>query len=109
MSNAVVDDLINQMGSLFTKGVFTRKTVFRFSMDEETFTVTVDADCYSVERGNAGGDADCSCKTSQQMFKKIWFDGYQPGIMDFLSGKIQASAPLLLPQFLQAFGKFART
>ena len=100
----MIDSITAEMGSLFRKGVFTKKTVFRFILDDETITVTLDADSCSVEKGGAD-KADCTCRTSEAMFRKIWFDGYKPGIMDFLGGAIKSDAPLLLPQFLRVFGK----
>ena len=101
----MIDTIIAEMGSVFRKGVFDRKTVFRFILSENTVTVTVDADCCRFEKGAATGKADCSCQTSEEMFRKIYYDGYRPGIMDFLGGAIRCDAPLLLPQFLRAFEK----
>lgn len=101
----MIDAIISEMGSLFRKGVFTDMTSFRFTLDGAAITVTIDAQSYAVERGAATGKADCSCKTSAEMFGRIWYDGYKPGIMDFLGGAIKSDAPLLLPQFLKAFGK----
>lgn len=101
----MIEAIIAEMETLFRKGVFTQKTSFYFSVDELPITVTVDADSYAVERGKASGTLDCSCKTGQEMFGRIWNGGYRPGIMDFLSGAIACDAPLLLPQFLKAFGK----
>jgi hypothetical protein len=101
----MVEAIIADMETLFRKGVFTQRTTFYFSVDETRITVTLDADSYSVARGKTGEPADCSCKTGAQMFGQIWNEGYRPGIMDFLSGAIKCDAPLMLPQFLRAFGK----
>ena len=38
------------------------------------------------------------------MFSKIW-DGYKPGMMDFMSGKIKTNNPTLLQDFAGAFTK----
>ena len=101
----MIDEIIAEMASLFSKGVFTKSTSFCFTLDDATITVIIDADHYAVEKGRAIGTVDCSCKTSAEMFRKIWYDGYKPGIMEFLNGEIKCDAPLLLPQFLKAFGK----
>jgi len=101
----MIDAIIAEMESLFRKGVFTDVTSFRFTLDDAAITVTIDAQSYAVQRGAAAGKADCSCKTSAEMFGRIWYHGYQPGIMDFLGGAIRSDAPLMLPQFLKAFGK----
>jgi hypothetical protein len=99
----IVAAITAEMGDLFCKGVFTDRTVFRFNVGESSITVAISADGFAL--GDAAGEADCSCRTSSEMFSKIWYDGYRPGIMDFLGGAIKTDAPLLLPQFLQAFGK----
>lgn len=101
----MIEEMIAEMGTLFRKGVFSETTTFSFTLDGTTVTVTIDAESYRVERGTATGAADCTCKTSASMFRQIWYDGYKPGIMDFLGGEIKTDAPLMLPKFLQAFGK----
>ena len=101
----MIEAIITEMESLFRKGVFAQRTSFYFSVDDTPITVIIDADSYAVERGKSAGQLDCSCKTGAQMFGQIWNDGYRPGIMDFLGGAIKCDAPLLLPQFLKAFGK----
>lgn len=100
----MIEAIIAEMGSLFRKGVFTERTTFYFSVDGSSIAVVIDAERYAVERGKPE-QADCSCKTGAEMFRKIWYDGYRPGIMDFLSAAIKCDAPLMLPQFLKAFGK----
>ena len=97
--------ILAEMDSLFRKGVFAEQTSFYFSVGDTPITVIIDAESYSVERGKTIEHPDCSCKTSAEMFGQIWNDGYRPGIMDFLGGAIKCDAPLMLPQFLKAFGK----
>ena len=101
----MVDEIIEEMGSSFRKGVFTERSSFIFYLDDVTITVIIDADSYVVEKGATVDKADCSCRTNAEMFRKIWYDGYRPGIMDFLGGEIKCDAPLMLPGFLQAFGR----
>lgn len=101
----VIKAIIADMESSFRKGIFSKKTSYRFSVDQDTVTVTIDADSFSAVTGEATGAVDCSCKTSADMFGKIWFHGYKPGIMDFMGGAIKADDPFMLPQFLKAFGK----
>jgi hypothetical protein len=101
----MIDEIIAEMGHSYRKGVFTQSTCFVFFVGDATITVTIGAESYAVEKGAGGAKADCTCKTSAEMFRKIWFDGYRPGIMDFLSKEIRCDAPLLLPQFLKAFGR----
>lgn len=101
----LIEAIIEEMGPLFCKGGFTTKSSFRFTLGETSITVVIDGDCYSAERDAALTEVDCSCATSAAIFGKIWYDGYRPGIMDFLGGDIRCDNPLLLPRFLKAFGK----
>jgi hypothetical protein len=105
MGEAMVEKMISEMGPLFRKGVFTTSTSYRFTFGDTTITVIVGPESYSVEEGSSLDKVDCTCKTSLEMFQKIWYDGYKPGIMDFMGGGIKADAPFLLPLFLKAFGK----
>lgn len=99
------EDIFSSLKDSYQSGIFTVPTTFYFSVDDTKRTVTLDTDGYSIEDGKTVENADCICKTSAEMFGKIWNDGYRPGIMDFMSGKIKSNAPQLLQQFLEAFGK----
>jgi putative sterol carrier protein len=101
----MVDAIIAGLDKIFKPGVFQKKTTFYFSVDDIKKTVTLDAGSCVVMDGKGAEEADCVCKTGTEMFLKIWNDGYRPGIMDFMGGKIKTNAPELLPKFLQAFGK----
>ena len=101
----MINAMVAEMESLFRKGVFAERTSFYFSLDDAGITVILDAESYSAEHGKTVEEPDCSCKTGTEMFRRIWYDGYRPGIMDFLGGAIRSDAPLLLPQFLKSFGK----
>lgn len=100
---SLVESIVEEMGRSFRAGTFTEKKTFCFTLGETSLGVAVESDGYAVTRGAV--PADCSCRTGAETFRKIWYDGYRPGIMDFLSGEIKCDAPLLLPQFLKAFGK----
>ncbi|GFO56472.1 hypothetical protein GMSM_34790 [Geomonas sp. Red276] len=101
-----MSDIFNNLEQSYQKEVFTVPTVFYFSIDEDVKkTLTLNAEGCTVAEGKPAGEADCVCKTSKEMLDKIWFQGYRPGIMDFMGGKIKSNAPQLLQQFLQAFGK----
>lgn len=101
----MIDEIFSEMGPLFRKGVFDKRTTYRFIVDNVTITVTIDSESFTVEKGAGSAEADCSCKTTAEMFRKIWYDGYRPGIMDFMGGTIKSNNPLMLPQFLKAFDK----
>jgi len=89
----------------YRKGIFSVPTIFYFSVDEVKKTLTLDGEGCKIEDGKTVDEADCVCKTTKEMFDRIWNEGYRPGIMDFMGGKIKSNAPQLLQQFLEAFGK----
>lgn len=99
------DEFFRMLQDNYKKGVFTKSTTFYLSIDDIGKTVTLDADNCLIEDGRTVAEADCVCTTSAEMFKRIWVDGYRPGIMDFMCGTIKSNAPQLLPQLLAAFGK----
>lgn len=101
----MVEAIIANLGNDFRQGKFQKKTTYYFSVDELRKTVTLDAESCRIEDGKTVEDADCVCKTGSDMFLRIWNDGYRPGIMDFMGGKIKTNAPELLLKFLVAFGK----
>ncbi len=99
------EDIFATLRERYQKGVFTVPTTFYFSIDDIRKTMTLDGEGCSIEDGKTVEDADCVCKTSSEMFNRIWNDGYRPGIMDFMGGAIKSNAPQLLQQLLAAFGK----
>ena len=56
-----MDAIIAEMESLFRKGVFQKRTSFRFTVDDASMTVTIDPESFSVEMGTQTGSVDCSC------------------------------------------------
>jgi len=99
------EDIFATLQDSYQKGVFSMPTTFYFSIDDIRKTVTLGEEGCTVEDGKTVEDADCVCKTTAAMFGRIWNDGYRPGIMDFMGGKIKSNAPQLLQQMLVAFGK----
>lgn len=99
------EEIIKGLPVMYRKGIFTLPTTFYFSIDDVKKTITLDGDGCTVRDGKTVDNADCVCKTSGEMFVRIWNDGYRPGIMDFMGGAIKSNAPQLLQQFLSAFGK----
>ena len=99
------EDVFKALQENYKKGVFTVPTTFYFSIGDIKKTLTLDADSCLVEEGKTVEEADCVCKTSEEMFDRILNKGYRPGIMDFMGGAIKSNAPQLLPQLLVAFGR----
>ncbi|HEY4745032.1 MAG TPA: hypothetical protein VIH45_10270 [Desulfuromonadaceae bacterium] len=96
---------MNTLPHSYRTGIFSVPTTFYFSVGDIRKTVVLGAEGCTVQDGKTVDEADCICKTSAEMFARIWNDGYRPGIMDFMSGTIKSNAPQLLQQFMQAFGK----
>lgn len=101
----MVDGIFTEMATRYKKGEFKEKTVFYFAIDEIKKTLTLNSESCTVENGKTVENADCFCKTNQELFLKIVQDGYQPGMKDFMSGQIKSNAPFLLQQFMGAFAK----
>lgn len=101
----MLEGIIAEMESLFCSEVFTERVSFRFTVGDSAVTVVIDSGSCSATQGDTASAVDCSCSTSAEIFSKIWYDGYRPGIMEFLTGAIVCDNPLLLPKFLRAFGK----
>lgn len=99
------EELFNALQNSYRGGIFTIPTTFYFSIDDIKKTLTLDADSCRIEDGKTVAEADCICKTSGEMLNRILNEGYRPGIMDFMGGKIKSNAPQLLQQLLTAFGR----
>lgn len=76
-----------------------------FSIGEIKKTVQITPEGCQVTSGKILDNADCICKTSPDFFLKVWNEGYQPNMKDFLSGAIKSNNPSLLKTFLQACSK----
>jgi len=101
----MLEDIFKTLQGSYQKGVFNVPTTFYFSIDDIRKTLTLDENSCTIEDGKTVEEADCVCKTSAEMFNRIWNEGYRPGIMDFMGGAIKSNAPQLLQQLLTAFGK----
>jgi putative sterol carrier protein len=99
------EEIFRKLQSRYKKGIFNQATVFYFSVGDMQKTLTLDSEGCHIQDGKPAGEPDCSCSTSSDIFDRIWNEGYRPGIMDFMTGKIKSNAPLLLQQFMLAFGK----
>jgi putative sterol carrier protein len=50
-------------------------------------------------------DADCYFKASTELFLDVWNGRHTPSLADFMSGRIKSNNPLMLREFVSAFGK----
>ncbi|OYT70136.1 MAG: hypothetical protein CFK52_11865 [Chloracidobacterium sp. CP2_5A] len=87
----------------YRAGAFAKPTTFYFSLDEEKWTVTLDAKSCRVVKGKATDQADVVLKTSADLFLQMWRGEYQPGAGDFFAGRIKSNDPTALKSFIKAF------
>ncbi len=101
----MIDEIFSQLPPLYRKGGFPRRTAFYFAIDDIRKTVVLDGESCTVSDGKSDDNADCVCKTTREFFRKVWDEGYTPGLGDFMKGTIKSNAPHLLQQFMTSFGK----
>lgn len=101
----MIATIFSGLEASYASGEIDAETSFYFSIDDIKRTVVLTPETCRVEDGKTIGEVDCVCKTDSDFFLKIWNDGYRPGMTDFMSGKIKSNDPLLLKDFLAAFGK----
>jgi len=101
----MLEKIFAEMASEYKSGVFESQQTYYFSLAETKKTVVCTSSDCQVSSGRTVQSADCVCKTSPEVFIKIWNDGYRPGMKDFLSGAIKSNNPGALQLFLQGFGK----
>jgi putative sterol carrier protein len=99
-----IAEIFSGMSKAYVKGSMEEDCSFYFSLDDDKFTVLFEDGKITVEEGKTVDEADCVLKTSADMFRKIW-EGYKPGMMDFMSGKIKTNNPTLLQNFDKCFKK----
>ncbi|HET6282363.1 MAG TPA: SCP2 sterol-binding domain-containing protein [Polyangia bacterium] len=90
----------------FKTGIVAKKTTYYLSLGEgtgEKWTVTLTPAACDVQAGKVK-DADCVLKTSADLFARLIAGTWQPGIADFLTGKIRTNDIDLLKKLQLAFG-----
>jgi len=65
------------------------------------YTLEVNDQELVVRRGKH--DADIAIITTDSFLRKIVFDGFTPGIPEFMSGTIKSNNPMGLPEFQKLF------
>ena len=101
----MVEKIFTSLPNLFVPDTVKDPVSYYFSLGEIKKTVRLSPDSCLVEDGRTVERADCLCKTIDDLFEKIWNDGYRHGMADFLSGKIKSNDPGGLQIFLKTFGK----
>ena len=65
------------------------------------YTLDVNAQKFVVRKGKH--DADIAIITTDSFLRKIVFEGFTPGIPEFMSGTIKSNNPMGLPEFQKLF------
>lgn len=100
-----IQKVFEALPGLFKPGSVKAARSFYFSLgDVEKWTVTVGPESCSVTPGK-NDKADCFIKSSAEFFLDVWHGRKVPGLGDFMSGAIKSNNPLLLKEFVTAFGK----
>ncbi|KAA0259035.1 hypothetical protein FHQ18_03540 [Deferribacter autotrophicus] len=80
-----------------------KEYVYYFVVDDTVKkTVFAKPDVLEIEDGKVVDNADCVCKISSELFKKIWYENYKPGMKEIFSGELKTNSPDLLQKFLKA-------
>lgn len=101
----MVSDIFSAMSADFQSGVAKKPLSFYFSIGEVKQTVFLTAESCKILPGKQTDAADCVCKMGEDLFVRIWREGYRPGLKDFLTGAIKSNDPEALKTFLAVFGK----
>ena len=101
----MVEQIFSEIQQTYRPDSASKLVSIYFSIDDVKKTVQISASGCQVDDGRVIDAADCVCKTSAKFFLKVWNEGYNPGLKDFLSGAIKSNNPELLKKFLAACGK----
>jgi putative sterol carrier protein len=106
MANSRLEDVLEGMRARYRPTAVDRKTVYYLSLGdkaEEKWTITLTPEGCEMTPGRVG-NADCVLKMRAELFMKLVDGSYQPGAMDFMTGKLKTNNVDLLLRLRQAFG-----
>ena len=98
-----VEEIFASLEGRFVPGVAKKPMSFYFSLDDDKWTVHIDPEKCSVERGKTVENADCFVKTSKDLFVKMYNGHHVPGMTDFMTGRIKSNNPYAMRTFVDAF------
>lgn len=108
MAASEVGKIFKGLPKKFQKGSVTSPKTFYFSLgDDEKWTVLLSPEKCEVTEGKTD-DADCFFKATPEMFLDVWNGKHTPSVKDFLLGAIKSNNPLMLKDFVAAFGVKAK-
>lgn len=104
MAASEVAKIFKSLPKRYKKGGVASPKTFYFSLgDDEKWTVSLSPDKCVVEAGK-NDEADCFFKASPETFLDVWNGKHMPSAKDFLLGKIKSNNPMMLKDFVSAFG-----
>jgi len=107
MSEEELREIFSQAESRFRPGRIDREITYYFTLgpgEGEKWTAWIGPDRCEVKEGKHVDRADCVLKTSTAMFLRMIRDGYVPGAMDFMRGRLKSNDPWLLKELQKALG-----
>ena len=108
MAASEVAKIFKGLPKKYQKGGVKSPRTFYFSLgDDEKWTVVLSPDKCEVKEGKTE-DADCFFKATTDMFLDVWNGRHTPSAGDFLTGTIKSNNPIMLKDFVAAFGIKAR-
>ena len=100
-----IQKIFESLPKYFKPGLVKQSRSFYFSLgDDEKWTVELTPEKCEVEAGKTE-EADCFFKAAPETFLDVWSGKHTPGLSDFMSGRIKSNNPMLLKEFVSAFGK----
>jgi len=101
----MIKKLFADLKENYRPGQINTAVSYYFSVDDLRWTVVLAPDNCRVEEGKTIEPADCVCKIGGKLLLEIWYNGYRPGVKDFLAGAIRSNNPTALKSFLEVYGK----
>lgn len=98
-----IKQIFDQMPGRYIKGSADKPTTYYFSIGDEKYTVKIDKDAASVDRGKTVDNADVILKTTPELFEKMVLHGKAPGPIDIARGKIKTNDPMGLQKLRTMF------
>jgi long-chain acyl-CoA synthetase len=105
MSSPSLRDTLESLVTRYDAAKVDRETIYYLSLGDspdQKWTVTLTPTSCSFAPGRVG-DAHCVLKTSSELFLKLIDGAYQPGALDFMTGKLKTNDIGLLIRLREAF------
>ena len=106
MPNPLLAERLESLRTRYKPGAIDRDSVYYLSLGDapdEKWTVTLTPTSCTAVPGRVG-DAECVLKMRADLFIKMIDGSYQPGPMDFMTGKVKTNNIEALLRLRQAFG-----